>query len=383
MHSNLPQEDLSAKSQTSTDGNPVAASATSDTSGGIRADAMSYKFQRLREKLREAIRSGELADKLPGERALAKRFHVNAKTLSKALTDLAAEGLLDRSIGRGTYVKGSAPMPQADGRWLVLCDDGEADACLVAHLREMNGQIEVVNDVTRLRPSFLNQFSAVIDASAVTPEGFLRDLVVRNLPIVAVGHEPRTYSVHSVLADVALGAAKVGRDLLLAGHKRIAVVERRGSTLLADALRQSARRYAPDAVVDACLVDDVAQMLGDGPVAIVCDSAQTARTVRGLLERCGKSVPQDVSLAAVGYACERCGPNGTAGHGHPCSGNFVNCRQLTEAAIRLLRESPNRPTTLWLVGESTEAGTIDSSTSQPQEDAPADRPLHMTGVLVY
>ena len=93
--------------------------------GGKRAaphDRMSYKFQRLREKLRQSVVSGELTGKLPGERALAKRFHVNAKTLSKALTDLAAEGVLDRSIGRGTYVKGSAPAVAAPGRWLVLCD---------------------------------------------------------------------------------------------------------------------------------------------------------------------------------------------------------------------------------------------------------------------
>src|SRR5437868_9943300 len=87
---------------------------------------LSYKFQRLREKLREAIAGGEFTGKLPGERALAKRFHVNAKTLSKALTDLAAEGLLDRSIGRGTYVKGSAPATSADGRWLVVCDGDNA-----------------------------------------------------------------------------------------------------------------------------------------------------------------------------------------------------------------------------------------------------------------
>src|SRR5688572_3183316 len=69
---------------------------------------LSYKFQRLRERLRTAITSGELSGKLPGERELAKRFRANPKTLSKALTDLAAEGLLDRSIGRGTYVRGSA-----------------------------------------------------------------------------------------------------------------------------------------------------------------------------------------------------------------------------------------------------------------------------------
>ena len=76
---------------------------------------MSYKFQRLREKLRRGDRSRRVLGKLPGERTLAKRFHVNAKTLSKALTDLAAEGLLDRSIGRGTYVKGSAPRADRTG----------------------------------------------------------------------------------------------------------------------------------------------------------------------------------------------------------------------------------------------------------------------------
>src|SRR5471032_1268295 len=79
---------------------PIRAGARAAQSG------MSYKFQRLREKLRAAVASGELSGKLPGERALARRFHVNAKTLSKALTDLAAEGLLHRSIGRGTFVKG-------------------------------------------------------------------------------------------------------------------------------------------------------------------------------------------------------------------------------------------------------------------------------------
>ncbi len=69
------------------------------------ADRLSYKFQRLRESLRQAIAAGTLRGRLPGERSLAKQFQVNAKTLSKALTDLAAEGLLDRTVGRGTFVR--------------------------------------------------------------------------------------------------------------------------------------------------------------------------------------------------------------------------------------------------------------------------------------
>src|SRR6185437_7469581 len=115
---------------------------TSAANARVRQSEMSYKFQRLREKLRQAIDTGELKGKLPGERALAKRFHVNAKTLSKALTDLAAEGLLDRSIGRGTFVKGSAPLQMERGRWLLLCDSREEDQVLIDAFRGANMDLQ-------------------------------------------------------------------------------------------------------------------------------------------------------------------------------------------------------------------------------------------------
>src|SRR5205807_2253176 len=129
-----------------------------------RQTGMSYKFQRLREKLRRAIETGELSGKLPGERSLARRFHVNAKTLSKALTDLAAEGLLDRSIGRGTYVKGSAPAsPAQSGKWLVLCAPEDESPCILEHLRAACPELQTVPCGREMRPSFLNQFTAVIN----------------------------------------------------------------------------------------------------------------------------------------------------------------------------------------------------------------------------
>ena len=106
------------------------------------------------------------------------------------LTDLAAEGLLDRSIGRGTYVKGAAPAATSNGRWLVLCDDNDPDATvLLDHLRKVNPETHSTCEGAEARPSFLNSFTAVIDAAAATPEAFLRELVVRNLMLVAVGRE--------------------------------------------------------------------------------------------------------------------------------------------------------------------------------------------------
>ena len=69
-----------------------------------RPKRLSYKFQRLREQMRAAIENGDFGPKLPGERTLGRMFGVNAKTVNKALSDLTAEGLLERRIGQGTFV---------------------------------------------------------------------------------------------------------------------------------------------------------------------------------------------------------------------------------------------------------------------------------------
>src|SRR4051812_37952774 len=149
---------------------------TRDTQHGER---LSYKFQRLRERLRQAVTSGELNGKLPGERELAKRFKANPKTLSKALTDLAAEGLLERSIGRGTYVKGAAAAEaELAGKWLVLCDEGQTNSDTVQQLIALNPGTEVAVAGREMRPSFLSQFTAVIDVSSHTPEAFHRGMLV-------------------------------------------------------------------------------------------------------------------------------------------------------------------------------------------------------------
>ena len=309
---------------------------------------LSYKFQRLRERLRQAIASGELTGKLPGERALAKQFNVNAKTLSKALTDLAAEGLLDRSIGRGTFVKGSAPAGNNDRRWLVVCDPDQVGWETVQLIRAAHPALEVVTDVSALRPSFLNGFHAAIDLAAHTPEAFVRDLVVRNLPVVVVGKEPRTYSTHAVLFDGALAVSQVGRNLLLAGHRRLGAVEPKGSTVVAGTLRCSAARYASDATVDACFPQDVPAMVASGVTAFVCQSVEWAQQVGEQLARLGRSVPGEVSLAAIGSTSDA----------QPFSGYFLHRSEKVNAIVGLLNDTQAyRPTTIWLAGRFVDRGT--------------------------
>jgi len=320
-----------------------------ESSSRKRSSSLSYKFQRLRERLREAIQSGELKGKLPGERVLAKRFHVNSKTLSKALTDLAAEGLLDRSIGRGTYVKGAEPKPAAEGRWMLLSDATSPDWYLIEEIQKANPQSQVVIDTASMRPSFLNQFTAVVDFARNTPEEFLRSLVVRNIPVVMVGREARVFSMHSVMVDRALGASYLGRDLILGGHRRFAAVEDKGRTDVTGALRMAVARYAPDATVDTCGPSEVGALVEHGVTAIICDSASSAKSTVDLLQSQGIDVPGRVSVAAVGWI------EGAA----PTTGYFVRAALKIQAILGLIRDVPTgRPAPLWLAGEYIDTGTI-------------------------
>ena len=314
----------------------------------LHGSAMSYKFQRLRERIRQAVANSELTGKLPGERELARRFHVNAKTLSKALTDLAAEGLLHRSIGRGTFVRGSRDEKPASTRpWLVVLDPN-TDQALVDNFKSISPLLETCLDVSTIRPSYLNQFSAVIDLAAATPETFIRNLLVRGIPVVAVGHEPRTYSVNGVMLDTMLGASCLTRELVLGGHRRILAIEERTKITVAETIRRTASRYCQDYSVDACSAADAAQAVEFGATACICDSVQAAERTMQALERAGISVPQNLSVAAIGYGARD----------YPCSGYFVDPKQQAAAVAEILASGqPGRPTTLWLSGVLIDRGT--------------------------
>jgi GntR family transcriptional regulator len=60
----------------------------------------------LARQLRQAIASGKFARdrSLPSVRALARLLRINHQTVLRAYGDLAAEGLIERRQGQGTYV---------------------------------------------------------------------------------------------------------------------------------------------------------------------------------------------------------------------------------------------------------------------------------------
>ena len=66
----------------------------------------------IEEQLADRIEAGALApgDRLPPERDLAQALGVSRMTVRQALASLAARGLVERGVGRGTFVREGAPV---------------------------------------------------------------------------------------------------------------------------------------------------------------------------------------------------------------------------------------------------------------------------------
>lgn len=62
-------------------------------------------WRQIADQIRLAISTGEYADRLPPELALAERFDVNRHTVRSAIAALEQEGVLRAEQGRGTFIK--------------------------------------------------------------------------------------------------------------------------------------------------------------------------------------------------------------------------------------------------------------------------------------
>ncbi len=314
--------------------------------------SLSYKYQRLRERLRAAVASGELSGKLPGERLLARKFDVNPKTLSKALTDLAAEGLLDRSIGRGTYVKGSAPQTApADGKWLIISEDGQSSNAVIQQLLKLHPDSELAAAGGSFRPSFTQKFEAVIDFCPTPNASLHRNFLVRGIPVIRVGRDPGELKSHAVLVDREYAAACLARQLLLAGHRRLLAIESPEDRRISPVLRDTAARIAPEATVESVTIEDLGTALAAGPAAVVCDGAGAATQARAAID--GREDAGRYPLVAIGVSDQA-----------PCTGYYVAPATMARTVAELVPDvQAHRPSVLWLIGEyrqtTSPAGRID------------------------
>lgn len=315
---------------------------------------LSYKFQRLRERIRSAIESGELNGKLPGERVLARRFKVNAKTLSKALTDLAAEGLLERNIGLGTFVRGSSNS-RATQRCLVLHDPSQA-RCQVLQMLIDTGefQFQLHEATSDLPPSLLNPHRTVVICSKTLPDDAIRDLIVRGKNVILLDRSGVSFVTHAVMIDRLSAAADLARHLMRSGHRNLMLISAERPT---DLQKELVALLPASLSMRAGSLDDLRMAIEHGVTGLICTSGETAAHVMAVLVGLGIDVPQRISVAAVGR---------TDTDDVPCSGQYVRVPEFASAVRQLLSDTgPHRPVTLWLPGQF-----IDAHSTGPVESTP-------------
>jgi hypothetical protein len=193
--------------------------------------------ERVEAALRAELAGAKAGDKLPPERELAERYGVSIVKVREALTLLAREGLVERSHGRGTFVR---ELPVRDWVAVVLVHDlahpslSYYERAVFQSLRKRLNALGVParGYVAHGDPATYDIFDC--------PE-FLQDLEARrlrhvipvggDLPPEVVGALER-HGVARTLHDVAQGIARQ-RKLVRAGVRYLREQGRRRLALLA------------------------------------------------------------------------------------------------------------------------------------------------------
>ncbi len=177
---------------------------------------------------------------MPGEREMARLYDVNAKTVSKALGDLAGEGVLVRVIGRGTFVAGQVhdhPSMTRERRYRWLTTAGwsrqlgqrlfaraegiarEAGHQLHMDVIEPNADGELPEKC--LAPGDLRGVDGLAIFSASPSHGLLADLLRRHIPVVLSNSKAGPVKTNAVMPDYARGAFELCEHLIQLGCERI------------------------------------------------------------------------------------------------------------------------------------------------------------------
>lgn len=77
----------------------------SEAAGRVERRSGISLWRQIADQIRQAISTGEFADRLPPEMTLATRFGVNRHTVRGAISALVQEGVLRAEQGRGTFVE--------------------------------------------------------------------------------------------------------------------------------------------------------------------------------------------------------------------------------------------------------------------------------------
>ncbi len=301
------------------------------------------KYKQVYNSLREKIAGGGLSagHRLPSESDLVKAFGASRITVGRALRDLQQEGLIERRVGSGSYVKRCIPQRLTELTFgLLLPDLGETEILepIVRSLTSgpaardhaflSGGGFPDLTPVEkeqaawdRCRQQVDRRVSGVFFAPLeMTPQ---KDVVnaritaalrAAGIPVVLIDRPVVPYGRHEAHDLVGIDNRRAGYQITdhLLGHgaERLAFVSLANAAATVDARRAGYREalHQHGAVVDAALALTIepgdtaaiaALMRDQRPEGIVCANDRTAGLVMHALLGLGYAVPDTVRIVGI------------------------------------------------------------------------------------
>lgn len=183
-------------------------------------------YEQIRQLIVAALAEGEWrpGDALPSEPALAERFHASPGTVRRALDELAAEHLVERRQGRGTFVA-THTAPRNSYRFLrLVADDGATGFTReLLHCRRARAtaetaralQLRTAEPVIEVRRLLLRRGQAVVLDDLWLPQRHFDGLnseLIDAYPGTLYALFEERFGVHMVRAEEKLRAVAAGTD---------------------------------------------------------------------------------------------------------------------------------------------------------------------------
>lgn len=292
---------------------------------------MSILESTIKLKLEELIKQYEVKDeiKLPPERKLAVSLKASRPTVSKAISQLVAEGTLERKQGSGTFIKNSR-MYSGDlclgigFRYIYSASDCHFYKIIESMAEYRCGKKISIQIYDGLESNSQREKNRIFDAyDAKLVDGFLLASRMRADTIVRLSQKAPTVIINSTIGsgditcldcDYFTAGFLAGELLTGKGHQKIGYIHTDLShpivpRILAgmkNALRVANIDMNNDYILEAkqnekLFRKNIIRYFNNQPVtAVVAGDDRQATNIIRILTEMGKQVPKDVSVIGVG-----------------------------------------------------------------------------------
>ncbi len=264
----------------------------------------------------------KVGQKIPSVRQLTELYDVSVPSVRKALGHLVSEGVIETIPASGSYVRKRPSYRKAEStHTLVFMLTNASQLKMSYYMRTLP---EVAKEASKVGLGVeFNHLNSDINNTLRTsqPSGviwcgggemdYIRDLIERQVPVVAIGDGPDIEGVTRIVNDDFDGGCLAGRHLLGLGHRKLLVFQR-DSSLPYVRRRLAGFRYITEDYADAQLqtvacndedADIVARRIlqaDELPTAIFATSDRLAHTLMRQAALMGVDVPGQISVMGFG-----------------------------------------------------------------------------------